>query len=486
MCRPALASLLLWIALTAVAAPASAAVVTADRLVQSGNGKGPDTTQGTMLAVTAGAGEPNAIDVSVDGAGFLITDTATPPTAGRGCVTVSTTSVRCARQGRPGAPDAVAIDTGDLDDIVTSTVAATIDLGPGDDRATLGVGGTANGQDGDDMLIGSQRTDTLDGGPGADELHAGAGDDYLKGGDTDAIDLLDGGPGIDTVFNINNYRPLRADLQTGIFADDIVANVENAHGALRDDVLLGSAAPNVLVGEGSRHGDRLEGRGGDDVLDNDEPGPPTAHLRHDIMIGGTGDDEITATRGARIDAGPGDDVIGGAPPYFDPDQPDGTRDVRLDCGPGRDTVINVDLTMPRNCEIAAIVDVASVQRPTIDRMTLRVGLRPSGRTCHVGLRALIRGGPVSRWTQAKLLHKAATTVRTVHLTRLAPRSSVLELQLRTRHCVDDAHSSGYHDGRRSVRFADVRARTWPASGGSRAVRSLRRPTASSTRHARKE
>jgi Ca2+-binding RTX toxin-like protein len=449
---PTLVALLFWIAL---AAPASAAVVTAGPRVDSGNGKGPDLTQGTALAVVAGAGERNVIDVSADSAGFLVTDTATAPAPGVGCVAVSPVSVRCARQGRRGAPDAIDVAVGDLGDMVTSAVAATIDLGSGDDRATVRVGGTVNGGDGADVLIGSDGADTLDGGPGTDELRAGAGDDDLQGGDTTAVDLVDGGPGIDTVLASDTRQAVRADLQAAGFAGDMVVNVENAHGAFDDDVLLGSAGPNVLVGEGSRHGDRLDGRDGDDVLDDHEPGPPSARLRHDVMIGGTGDDQISATRGARIDAGPGDDLIEGDRDFFDPDQPDGTRDVHLTCGGGTDTVDNIDLTMPGDCELARIAHVASIARPTISNTTLRVALRPAGRTCQLALRTLIDGHPWSRWTPTLRLRPSATTTRTVRLTRRTPKKSILELQLRTRRCVSDADHPGYHDGRRSVRFADI-------------------------------
>jgi Ca2+-binding RTX toxin-like protein len=63
----------------------------------------------------------------------------------------------------------------------------------------------ANGQDGDDLLVGTEAADTLKGGDDDDELLGGAGNDSLNGGlgnDTldggAGTDILEGGAGADT------------------------------------------------------------------------------------------------------------------------------------------------------------------------------------------------------------------------------------------------------------------------------------------------
>ncbi|MCW3003864.1 MAG: hypothetical protein JWQ20_3162 [Conexibacter sp.] len=434
---------------------AGAAVISAADNIRSGEGKGPDRLVGTRVVVNAGAGERNVVEVSVDAAGFTVSDTGAPPTTGVGCVAVSATTVRCARRGLPG--DDVYVSTGDLDDAVTVATSSTIVLGPGNDRATaFGGNATIDGNEGDDILFGGAGADWLRGGAGADELHGGAGDDSLTGGDFDAVDLLDGGPGYDFVGLEDNRQPVVVDLAANRYAEDVAVEVERVAGGFKDDILLGSDGPDLLEGAGSRHGDRIDGRGGDDIIDNEEPGPPYVRLvRHDVLIGGAGNDFIMPTRGATIDAGLGDDNIGETAASFDDSQPDGVRDVRLVCGPGRDVVNNVDAILPGDCEVVGIPYVATLTRPTLTGHTLRTTLRRTGRTCRIALRAVVGHRPISAWTPPRQVQTASGARWSIPLSRRPVTPATVELQVRTQSCIRRSYHPGFRDGRRHVRFAQI-------------------------------
>ena len=77
------------------------------------------------------------------------------------------------------------------------------------DLLTLGSGGgIALGEDGADVVVGSDKDDALGGGPGPDILIGGLGDDVLRG-DT-AIDAFNGGPGDDAMVASDERREVVA------------------------------------------------------------------------------------------------------------------------------------------------------------------------------------------------------------------------------------------------------------------------------------
>ncbi|HEX8911357.1 MAG TPA: right-handed parallel beta-helix repeat-containing protein [Humisphaera sp.] len=162
---------------------------------------------------------------------------------------------------------------------------------------------TLNGGDGNDTLVGGGGSDTLKGGAGTDVLRGNAGDDRLDGG-TGADDLW-GGSGIDTV----DYAARTAAVTVSLngVADDgelyekdnARGDVENVLGGSGNDTLTGSAAANVLLGNGGN--DTLRGGMGDDTLDGGTGA--------DKLYGEGGNDTLKARDGAAdaLDGGSGND-----------------------------------------------------------------------------------------------------------------------------------------------------------------------------------
>jgi Ca2+-binding RTX toxin-like protein len=147
-----------------------------------------------------------------------------------------------------------------------------------------------------DVLYGGGGKDVLSGGAGSDTLYGGAGDDLLRGGDqadlafgddgNDHIvggngdDILNGGDGDDYVMGGNG-----ADLLTGGDGDDIVA------GGNGNDIMYGNAGRDTMYGnagddriQGGEGSDHLYGYAGRDWIDGDSG--------NDHIYGGTGDDSL--------------------------------------------------------------------------------------------------------------------------------------------------------------------------------------------------
>ena len=135
----------------------------------------------------------------------------------------------------------------------------TFDGTAGDDtikgRATYDV---LNGLNGNDQLFGGAGNDSLIGGHGNDRLMGGSGADSLFGGD-----------GIDTAGYHTATAGVRASLRApstndGDAAGDVYTNVENIEGSNHNDVLVGSAAGNLV--RGLNGADFVSGGVGDDTL----------------------------------------------------------------------------------------------------------------------------------------------------------------------------------------------------------------------------
>jgi len=152
-----------------------------------------------------------------------------------------------------------------------------------------------DGDGGQDMfisierVIGSNFVDALLGSFAADTLIGGAGDDVLAG--RQGADFLIGGAGSD-VYNINDARAQVIE-EAGGGANDRVRTTVNFVQADNVETLIGTSASSGLSLAGrnvadlifgtnvAASGDRINGRGGDDVL-----------------IGGRGDDRLTGGVGA--------------------------------------------------------------------------------------------------------------------------------------------------------------------------------------------
>jgi Ca2+-binding RTX toxin-like protein len=149
-------------------------------------------------------------------------------------------------------------------------------------------------------------TDTLStiegllGGPGNDRLTGAATNDTLDGGPGD--DQLDGAGGADIASFASSEDDVTADLQAGKATGagtDTLVRIEGLQGGGGEDVLRGNAGPNRLIGG---YLDRLEGRQGDDVLDNrsvnteityeSAPGGVTVNAGTGVVTGAAGNDRI--------------------------------------------------------------------------------------------------------------------------------------------------------------------------------------------------
>jgi hypothetical protein len=258
---------------------------------------------------------------------------------------------------RIGAPVGNSIDGDDGDDLLVSSVGRnhplagtggvgfrggdgddTIDGGGGNDEFDGGDGeDRITGGDGDDTLTGGRGDDVIDAGAGADELSGDPGADQLAGGDGDDVlagdadgpmgvdsrtgraDRLDGGAGIDLVDYSERRTPLLIDLAAGFggaFGEgDALSGIENATGGLAADVVRGDDGSNALSGgepadtwifgfwpgliaNPGRHGDIVEGRGGDDRISGATAGGTRRWLSGRNVAGDPG----------RIDCGEGADA----------------------------------------------------------------------------------------------------------------------------------------------------------------------------------
>lgn len=257
---------------------------------------------GSELRFTAGAGEVNAVTVSLqDPSTLSISDGGALLTgpAPAGCTDEGAGSVTCDRGGRA----AVTVLTGDGDDTATvdgTGLATVIDGGDGTDQLFgAAAADDLRGGAGNDLIDGGDGDDRLDGGPGDDQLAAGAGNDSADGGDgADSIagdlgaDALDGGAGDD-------------DLAGGAGADTIVGG-EGANRIAGDedtDLLVGGSGPDVI--DGGDGGDTVRGGGGRDIVD----GGPGA----DTIFGEDGSDQLVQSDGGGLlDGGAGDDELQGS------------------------------------------------------------------------------------------------------------------------------------------------------------------------------
>lgn len=159
---------------------------------------------GSQLEVSGGA-EANDLEITRNGATFVVTDSAGMLTPGPGC-SGGGTMVTCPD---PSGSVARVVASGDFgDDVVVLAIAlpSLIIGGPGADRLTGGPAkdrmdgsGDADrvmGGDGPDVIRGGTGGDSLVGGTGADRLFGEQGPDGLRARDG-RKDLVDGGPARD-------------------------------------------------------------------------------------------------------------------------------------------------------------------------------------------------------------------------------------------------------------------------------------------------
>nr|WP_053227802.1 calcium-binding protein [Solirubrobacter soli] len=293
-------------AAVALAMPATAAAATV-----SSDGTGAITLR------DAGA-ETNAVTVALDAQTWVISDSASPLTAGAGCTQSTANEVRCAQ----------------------TAARATAFLGGGDDTFTAAPAGgwMVFGEAGSDHLDGGAGPDAFFGGAGVDTLTGGGGNDRLDGGAGD--DAIDGGTGEDLTTYSSATGPVTVDLNAGTGGQagehDVLTGIEDATAS---GTLTGDDGPNFLTGGGAD--DVITGNGGDDTL--------VGEAGSDTLTGGAGDDRVygDSTFGGaggadHLDGGPGDDRLDG-----------GDKADQIDGGPGfdildySDRVLGVDVDLRR-------------------------------------------------------------------------------------------------------------------------------------------
>jgi Ca2+-binding RTX toxin-like protein len=123
------------------------------------------------------------------------------------------------------------------------------------------------GEGGADSLGGFGGNDRLEGSSGNDMLNGGAGNDELLGGDgNDTADFFYGEKIVRgaSIAGTGVVADLAAGTATGgdLVGSDRLAGIENLHGSLYNDRLLGNAGANRLIGD--EGADELVGRGGAD------------------------------------------------------------------------------------------------------------------------------------------------------------------------------------------------------------------------------
>ena len=261
-------------------------------------------------------GGPGSDTASADGSAWILADYSTRSAP----VTATTDGV--ANDGEAGegdllGPGVEGINGGSGDDVLDAAGAPTARLtgGPGDDRVSGGAGDDQlEGNDGDDALAGASGEDWANGGNGDDTVIGGDGEDHLSGygGRTSPLgerNLLDGGDGPDEFFvgggsgddvrggpgvdradygDVDRY-PVEVTLDDlpgdGLKGeqDNVHSDVEDLHSPEGDDHLVGTDGPNLLDAGAGRN--RVEGRGGDDVLRGSEASRP---VDTSVLDGGAG------------------------------------------------------------------------------------------------------------------------------------------------------------------------------------------------------
>ena len=214
---------------------------------------------------------------------------------------------------------------GDDDDVLMGGLGQdTIDGGAGRDEVSFAAApdsenvylaeDTAFGGDGVDTIlrledvIGSTFPDLLIGDASANRLLGGTGNDVING--AGGNDDLIGEEGLDTAAFFGSPSGVVVNVSLGTatgWGTDSLASVENVHGSAQNDVITGSAASNILSGSGGNDG--IFGSGGPDYIfggvGNDRIRPG---LGADRAVGGEGTDTIdlsTATGSVTINLGSG-------------------------------------------------------------------------------------------------------------------------------------------------------------------------------------
>ena len=184
----------------------------------------------------------------------------------------------------------------------------TIRSGSGWDVITLksDVGRAVFAGGGNDTVIGSSQSDTIDSGTGVDSILGNGGNDFISmKGSTGSV--AKGGEGNDQIF-VYSSAGMKIEgnggndfLNGGSGNDTILCGSGN-------DQAYGSSGNDSIKGEAGK--DYIEGNAGNDTLDGGaENDTLTGHAGADVLLGGTGDDYLYANDGYGIDQLNGGDGV---------------------------------------------------------------------------------------------------------------------------------------------------------------------------------
>lgn len=209
------------------------------------------------------------------------------------------------------ANDFNANGNGGNDTILGGSGNDTLRGGGGNDNVSGNIGDDLiYGDKGDDTLVGGSGNDTIwggnkgeqaseadiiDGGNGSDLINGNGGDDEIDGGNADFDDTLRGGAGDDTIKVANGsnliYGDKGSDLIGGGSGNDTIYGGNKGNQTAEDDT--------IQAGNGS---DLIYGNAGNDNI--------TAGSGNDTIYGSAGDDSIFGGAGTNVvNAGTGNDLV---------------------------------------------------------------------------------------------------------------------------------------------------------------------------------
>ncbi len=281
------------------------------------------------IQFTAARGERNRVKVKKTKRQVIFTDTGVRHLQGRRgpfgpCRNASARTVTCTRPRRDlsvflalrDGNDRVSFDWPGPDDIrILPTDPAFLAESFEDTEGAIVEATFVDGGTGDDRIFGTQFADVIVPGPGRDRVMAAGGRDTVILEPDGARDFLDGGADVNGLRFLGS-TPVTVDTLTGKAGaageGDKVRSFRRVTGGSGNDTLFGSVVTEALYGGGGN--DRVEGRGGGDLVVGDSP---LSFVSRNRLLGGPGDDLIDARSGgsapptSTVTCGDGSDRVAG-------------------------------------------------------------------------------------------------------------------------------------------------------------------------------